>query len=330
MALLPGSPAIGKGITADYPGTSTPITTDQRGEPRAGRVDIGAFQSQGFTLTPVAGSTPQSTVASAPLANPLAVTVTANNPLEPVDGGVVNFAVTTAASGARAWLSAATAIIADGQAGVTATANQLLGQYTATATAAPAGQAGFVLTNTAALRLGPPPSHHPVQEFDDLASLRAAIAYANSHSGPDTITFDPPVSGKARQTIKLKGGPLVLTNPAATTIIGPGARRLLIQGDGKSRVFDIEGGSLALDGVTISGGRADRGGGIRNEAGSLVLTDVVIRGNRARVGGGLFNDGTTTLSDVVMRGNRARIGSGLFSTKRATLTWSRSPAGVRG
>jgi hypothetical protein len=33
MALLPGSAAIGKGIATDYPGTITPITTDQRGMP---------------------------------------------------------------------------------------------------------------------------------------------------------------------------------------------------------------------------------------------------------------------------------------------------------
>ena len=31
MALMPTSPAIAAGITADYPGTNTPITTDQRG-----------------------------------------------------------------------------------------------------------------------------------------------------------------------------------------------------------------------------------------------------------------------------------------------------------
>ena len=47
-------------------------TTDQRGQPRAGRVDIGAFQSQGFTLTPVAGSTPQSAVVGTAFADPLA------------------------------------------------------------------------------------------------------------------------------------------------------------------------------------------------------------------------------------------------------------------
>ena len=52
MALLPGSPAIGAGVVADYPGTTTPITTDQRGEPLdSPNPDIGAFQTQGSTLT---------------------------------------------------------------------------------------------------------------------------------------------------------------------------------------------------------------------------------------------------------------------------------------
>ena len=47
IPLLPGSPAIGKGTTADYPGTSTPITTDQRGFPLDSPTpDIGSFQTQ--------------------------------------------------------------------------------------------------------------------------------------------------------------------------------------------------------------------------------------------------------------------------------------------
>jgi len=51
IALLPGSPAIGAGVIADYPGTATPITTDQRGFPLdSPKPDIGAFQSQGSTL----------------------------------------------------------------------------------------------------------------------------------------------------------------------------------------------------------------------------------------------------------------------------------------
>jgi hypothetical protein len=47
MALLPGSPAIGAGVsTSAIPGLTVP-TTDQRGDPRpANSIDIGAFQTQ--------------------------------------------------------------------------------------------------------------------------------------------------------------------------------------------------------------------------------------------------------------------------------------------
>src|SRR5262249_13852078 len=49
MALLPGSPAIGKGDSSLIP---TGVTTDQRGAPRinGGTVDIGAVESGPFTI----------------------------------------------------------------------------------------------------------------------------------------------------------------------------------------------------------------------------------------------------------------------------------------
>jgi parallel beta-helix repeat protein len=423
VALLPGSPAIGGGTS----GNGIP-NVDQRGEPRAGRVDIGAFQSQGFTFTAAAGSTPQTTTVGAAFTEPLAVTVTAVNPIEPVDGGIVSFAAP--AAGASASLSAATAVIAGGQAAVTATANTTLGSYTVTASAAGATTAAsFALANSPPNVVAQPvaavagrafinvvvasftdsdPNASPsdfaaaiawgdgittssttviaagqgrfdvlgthtyveagtyqfgvqvtvssgasatatstatvtanantkapglvltthrdvLHNVDGLTSLREAIAYANSHPGPDTIRFDPTVFGKAPRTIKLIGGPLVLTDKATTTIIGPGPSLLCFKGDGKSRVFDIRGGSLALEGVTITGGRAERGGGVRNDGGRLALDHVAIRGNRALVGGGLYNAGTTTLTRVVIRGNRAVVGSGLFSTRRAILAWRRQP-----
>ena len=336
VALLPGSPAIGGGAS----GAGIPVI-DQRGQPRAGLIDIGAFQSQGFTLTLASSSAFQSAPINTNLASPLAVTVTAINSVEPVNGGVVSFAVTPVGN-ASATLSAATSTITGAKASVTTAANGTIGQYLVTATAAGARPVGFVLTNTQPSSLGlpapkppaseppasqppasQPPAAQPVaDQFDDLASLRAAIAYANSHAGPDTITFEPGASGKTLRTIKLIGGPLVLTDPATTTIVGPGATKLTIKGDGKSRVFDIEGGSLALSGVAVTGGnaRTGNGGGIRNSGGTLWLSDVVLRGNRARKGGGLFNDGVTTLIDVVLRGNTARKGPRVFSTRTATLT----------
>jgi hypothetical protein len=218
---------------------------------------------------------------------------------------------------------------------VTARANETAGGYSVTATAGGASSALFSLTNTQPLGSPGPIStaaplptpgstttaHDVVIEFYNLASLRAAIADANSHPGPDTIIFDPAEFGTKRRTIRLVGGPLVITNPATTTIIGPGARLLMLKGAGRSPDFDIRGGSLALSGVSITGGRANRGGGIRNEGGTLQLTDVVIRNNSARrSGGGLFNTGMATLSNVVFRGNHARAGANLANIGTLSLT----------
>ena len=68
MALLPGSPAINAGAS----GPNIPAN-DQRGLGRVGAVDIGAFESQGFTFTVVPGSTPQTAMIGTAFANPLAV-----------------------------------------------------------------------------------------------------------------------------------------------------------------------------------------------------------------------------------------------------------------
>ncbi|WP_165219391.1 Ig-like domain repeat protein [Aquisphaera insulae] len=127
-ALLPGSPALGAGAVASG------ITTDQRGKPiRLASPDIGAYQSQGFTISAVPGSTPQATATGTAFARPLAVAVVANDPLEPAAGGVVSFSTPT--NGASASLSSTTATTdASGIASVVATANSTLGFYTVTAT----------------------------------------------------------------------------------------------------------------------------------------------------------------------------------------------------
>jgi parallel beta-helix repeat protein len=315
MALLPGSPAIDGGTSTGAP------AFDQRGEPRAGHVDIGAFQSQGFTLTCVAGIAWSAPV-NQPFPKPLEVTVAANNPIEPVNGGIVNFIV-SAVRGASATLSAPTATIAGGVASVTATANGTIGKYFFSATAVGARPDGVPLINTERPSLVVTTTLDSMNNTDGLTSLREAIAYADSLPGPHTVTFDPAVFGSKRRTIRLVGGPLVLADPATTTIVGPGAKLLTIGGRGKSQAFDVEGGSLALSGVTIANGNADLGGGLRNEGGRLALTNVAIRGNRAIVGGGLFNDGRTSMSRVFIMGNRAHVGCGLFNTRAATLLWRR-------
>jgi Bacterial Ig-like domain (group 3) len=142
MPLLPGSPAIAGGTPI------AGITSDQRGLALdSPNPDIGAFQSQGFTIATVAGSTPQQTNVLTAFANPLAVSVTAKNSIEPVVGGTIIFSAP--ASGASATLSTATATIGgNSQASVTATANATGGVYAVTASSAGvAVPATFALTN---------------------------------------------------------------------------------------------------------------------------------------------------------------------------------------
>lgn len=139
-ALLPGSLAIDAGLSTDAP------ITDQRGISRIGPVDIGAFESRGFTITPSAG-TPQSTQISTAFIAPLTVTVVAREGNEPVSGGQVTFKVPTAGASARLASNQAT-IDRNGDASVNATANDAPGSYRVTAEANGATiPASFSLTN---------------------------------------------------------------------------------------------------------------------------------------------------------------------------------------
>jgi CSLREA domain-containing protein len=143
MALLPGSPAIDAGIAAGAPGT------DQRGVSRLGNVDIGAFESSGFTIAVSSGSG-QTAGLTIPFAAPLAVTVTPNNASEPVDGGRVTF--NAPSSGASATLSGSPATIANGAASVSATANGTAGSYQV-----PVSTSGMTNQDDFSLINAPPP-----------------------------------------------------------------------------------------------------------------------------------------------------------------------------
>ncbi|MGO9914629.1 MAG: beta strand repeat-containing protein, partial [Isosphaeraceae bacterium] len=197
MPPLPGSPAIGAGSAALIP---SGITTDQRGEPRTvnGAVDIGAVESQGYTLTPATGSTPQTAFIGAAFPNPLAVGVTPNYASDPVNGGVITFTAPT--SGASATLSAASATITNGAASVNATANATAGSYVVSASAVGVSTpASFHLTNTPSL-----PSW--------LATGSAATWNAGTKTltvtGAATITADP---GSDAPNVVASGAAAVLT-----------------------------------------------------------------------------------------------------------------------
>ena len=110
-----------------------------------GPCDLGAFESQGFTLGSLTGNSQQADVNTA-FAQPLGLTVTANNASEPVIGGKVTF--TPPGSGPSAAITGSPATIgAGGGASVTATANGIASWYPVTASASGASDVQFYLMN---------------------------------------------------------------------------------------------------------------------------------------------------------------------------------------
>ncbi|MFA7486930.1 MAG: choice-of-anchor Q domain-containing protein, partial [Lysobacteraceae bacterium] len=152
IPLLPGSPAINAGIAIGDNGSNLPTTpADQRGFPRVGAIDVGAFESQGFALAAVGGDG-QSAIVGTAFSAPLIVSVSPNGSGEPVEGGIVRFSAPTSGASAVPATPAAS-ITSGGQAQTLVTANATAGgPYSVTASAAGTTPASvdFSLTNTPA------------------------------------------------------------------------------------------------------------------------------------------------------------------------------------
>jgi hypothetical protein len=169
LALLPGSPAINAG--SNTIANNAGLTTDQRG---AGfnriantTVDIGAFESRGFTISAASG-TPQSTVWGNAFGSPLIATVSSAFS-EPVVGGQVTYIAPGSGPSATFTGGVTTLVVtinASNQAVVNATANNNVGgPYNVVASLAGGSpSANFALTNskaatTTALGSSPNPSN---------------------------------------------------------------------------------------------------------------------------------------------------------------------------
>jgi uncharacterized protein (DUF2141 family) len=163
-------------------------------------------------------------------------------------------------------------------------------------------------------------------------TLRQAVADANAHSGADAINFDPKVfTTSALHTITLTQGQINFTDKSgATTITGPGAKVVAINGNAMSQIFDISSGvTVSILGVTITNGKsatADSsgntyGGAIVN-AGTLSLTNSTLSGNAVVAdgfsvknpvnvvyvpgdarGGAIYSTGSLTISGSTLMGN---------------------------
>ena len=185
----------------------------------------------------------------------------------------------------------------------------LLAVATASLPVADAGALAFPVTSTA--------------DTDSKGTLRGSIEEANARTGVDTIPIS--VTG----TIGLESALPTVTDDVA--IVGPGASSLTVERAAATefRIFDFGPGIAAsLSGVTVTGGIAQEGAGVRGQSTDLILVGVVVAGNEAvdeavdigdgeafAAGGGVLSTGPLTVRESVIAGNSAiATGGGTLSS----------------
>jgi CSLREA domain-containing protein len=180
-------------------------------------------------------------------------------------------------------------------------------------------------------------------------SLREAITAANAAAGAETIVFDIPTTDPGydavadRYTIALTDVLPVIDSDMS--INGLGAKRLTVNrgAGGHFRIFNINNGTtVSILGLTISGGWAKEGGGIRN-TGTLSITGSIIRDNLTENGpqgfcstanldggdgGGIYNGGYLMVDSSTFIGNRT--GNGGPGNDQGQCTWSPGNGGNGG
>jgi hypothetical protein len=145
-------------------------------------------------------------------------------------------------------------------------------------------------------------------------SLRQAIDAANHTSTDDTITvpagdYKLTITG-ANETNDLTGDLDVNKASGTLSIIGTaGARSTTIDATGLGdRVLQLVQGTLAIKGLTITGGTTpagEQGGGIFNSGGTISVIDSILQGNSSAGsssadGGGIANSSLVTSSQPTM------------------------------
>jgi hypothetical protein len=153
--------------------------------------------------------------------------------------------------------------------------------------------------------------------------LVADIAAVSNSPGPDTILL-------TRRNYQL-AGELRIQNAGDLTIQASNTGTTTISGIPGSRVFEVDGGTVTLQNLTISGGSGvAQGGGIYAAGADLTLLNTVVSANTATLSGaGLFvGGGNLTLTNSVVDSNTVGgpgpcVGGGLAAIN-ATVTVANS------
>ncbi len=172
-----------------------------------------------------------------------------------------------------------------------------------------------------------------------VGSLRRAVGNSNLAPGADVITFQPGLQG----TITLTSGEIAISDGSPVEVRGPGANRLAISGGNTSRIFAVNGASVTISGLKLTGGNGEgsgsapdskKGGAIDVTGGTIVLDAVDISGNTISVpsgpgnlalGGGISIFGGTNhvIRNSTLFNNRSTLGAAVI-VQSATLTISNS------
>src|SRR5690348_10567284 len=171
---------------------------------------------------------------------------------------------------------------------------------------------------------------------DPACSLRDAIARAGESADAEDTVVVPPGN------YSVSSGELVVFGAGTVTIRGAGARQTVIDAHQTSRVFNLEANKSVLEGVTVTGGKADTtlseeepgdgGGVLAYEAAEAVLQGVNVSGNVAsQNGAGVsappegVNRTALTISNSTIAGNRVTggavegLGGGIYALGKFSL-----------
>ncbi len=268
--------------------------------------DIGAFQSQGFTIAkpPTGSGNNQTGPSLAAFPNPLVTTVTSAAG-DPVAGGLVAFTAPGTNASAIFDQNPAT-IAADGTARVTATANGTRGSYSvgANIVGASSGGMSFALTNLGTANTtyvvdnngngtGIPANCPPGGGNTNTCTLRDALAAADS--GTDTITF----KGGLTSPVEITS---TLNVTVSVTVTGPGAAALAIDGGGGGTLFSVSSSAvtLTINGLTLqhsTNAIENRVNGGYDPGGTLIVNHSTITSNDTGIA---TQNGSVTIQNSVL------------------------------
>jgi CSLREA domain-containing protein len=157
---------------------------------------------------------------------------------------------------------------------------------------------------------------------DGACSLREAITAANTDTASGASAHECP-AGSGSDTITLPAmtfalnGQLQIDSPVE--LAGTDAARTVVDAQRSGSVFRITGGDVVLRGMTIRGGDAQAGGGLRVDAGTVEIRDARITDNQGFSGGAgiyVLDGATVTVRRTTIDANQATgaFGGGILNS----------------